>query len=436
MNIFNATYYLLTCLSLITLLWMRSERWALALFAVALALQLLIGGYSWQLLPVYLLLIIPLLLVLWSSAPQWLVGSAIVIVIAGFSLSVGLRYLLPNFAFPSPTGPHEVGITEWRSADGVEARIWYPASPGDSDRARPYLAEFDRPLFGLPPILYSHLKGRSTFAFQDAQPLQRDAHPVIVYEHSADGHAAENTFLLTDLASHGFVVVAVVHRNTLAEYELDLAALSAQPEALLDAMETVMADRGEELGLLIDELATLNQSDALLKGRLDVTQFAFLGYSLGGGIVADYCAIHKRCRAVVNLDGNPFAVAHHTGLTAPYLHVSQHVVFNMVQENGSSSATAQMADLYKREVSQVVAQTVDNGHAANWLLLRDSGHASFTDLAYWVTPRWGPLQPLFGTVNTEQSQAAIREVVRAFLQEPTSVEPTVERHSLLSEFSK
>lgn len=354
-----------------------------------------------------------------------------VIVFGGFTLSGILRYALPDFEIPQPTGKYSVGVTEYTWTSGVRVKIWYPASVGSEAKEYGYLADFNQPVMGLPPIVYSHLKGRKTFSYQDTPPIE-DIFPVIIYEHGAGGYAEDNTFLLTDLASHGFVVISVIHQNTLTEYNLDLEGLSATPEKFLAVLkDTMMPDRIKELTLVVNGLKTLSQRETLLQGRLDLDRISFVGYSLGGGIVTDYCATHPTCQAVVNLDGNPFTSAHQTGLTAPYLHISQNALLILAEDDDPMSATAQMGNLYKREVRQVVENTINNGYTADWLLLNNSGHGSFTDLSYWVAIRWGMLQSILGTVDTESSQEAIRTITREFLQNPASTESVRNRYQEL-----
>lgn len=354
--------------------------------------------------------------ILWTREPKWAI-IFLILILFGFLISGIIRWILPDFTFPEPSGSIPVGTTNYKWASGPQAKIWYPAMLKPNDENDGYLADFNRSIMGIPSIVYHHLKGRSTYAYRDAE-AENGHFPIIIYEHSADGFAEENTFLLTDLASHGFIVIAVHHDKSLADYPLDLATLAAEPEAFLAAMTgVIMPDRLADLSLVVDGLAQLNEDSILLQGRLDLSQINFVGYSLGGGIVTDYCATRSHCKAVVNLDGNPFIHAFRTGITAPYLHISQSTIFELAGQN-PGSPTAQMADLYLSDVQQVVQNTQNNVSVAEWWLLKDSGHASFTDFSYWIAPRWGMLATLFGTVDTESAQDTIRQVVREFLKNP------------------
>ena len=430
MNILTLLHIVLF-LIIASLLWMRKPQWALGLFVGAVILQLIISGHRWQFIPLYLFIVIPILLLLWQNAPQWVMAGLIFMMFCGFLLTGFLNYTFPEFAFPEPTGDYPVGVTKLDSTNDADAVIWYPAAPTENDEPYGYLTHFDKTLMGAPPIIYSHLKGKPMASFADAQAVSA-TFPVIIYAHSADGFAEENSFLLTDLASHGYVVVAIAHARGASEYDLDLQSLGTEPETFMAAMKDYpLPDRLKEVEDVIAALPAINSSHSLLQDRLDLSQINFVGYSLGGGVLSDYCALHDQCTAVLNLDGNPFMTAHTTGLSAPYFHISQNTAFELAATDGPGSPTAQTANLYIEEVSQVVANTKGNGKTAEWIMLNNSGHATFTDMAHWIGPRWGFLEILLGTVDTELAHEAIHTTTIQFLQNPTEIQATIESESEL-----
>ena len=384
----------------------------------------------------YLILFLIIVIILWVRKPHWIVTVLTLMFCFGIGLLGIYRYTLPHFPFPEATGSYDVGVTTFEHNEMVRALVWYPAEATAAQSRYGYLSHFDRPLLGLPPLVYGRLTGRPTAAYQDAIAVD-DQFPVVLYTHGADGFTEENTFLLTELASHGYVVISVVHAKSVSDYELNLQRLGSEPELFLETMKTaVMPDRLVELTWIIDQLPQLNQTDPLFQGRLDLSAINFIGYSLGGGVVSDYCALHENCTAVLNLDGNPFMTAHEHGVSAPYLHISQHAFLKLAAQSAPDSPTNQMATLYQNEVAQVIHHTKQNGQPAKWLLLQDSGHGSFTDMAYWIGPRWGFLQTFLGTVKTEASQGAIRHLAVQFLQNPENIEATPLHTNLIVDFPR
>ena len=378
-------------------------------------------GLHWQTAPLLPGVLIGVALLIFGGALRRARLLFVAVAAIGVVLAGGARYAFPVFEFPEPTGQYAVGVGDFEWDNGVRAKIWYPAAPQPGDAEAGYFSSFDGVVFGLPGFIAGHLKGRFSHAYENS-PFALDAPaPVAVYAHSADGHNEENTFLLTDLASHGFVVVAVNNTTALTGYDFDLAALSTQPEAFAAAMtNVVMADRRPEIASAVIGLSDINDAAGPLQGVLDLSAVNFVGFSLGGALVADYCSQADNCRAIVNLDGNPFAVAADRGLTSPYLHLSQTTAFENVRAGGASEAAIAFAELYTEDVGAVIDKTIENGAQAQWLALRGSGHGSFSDYALWVGVRWGALSQMLGSSDSEASFAVIRDATRVFLEDPAS----------------
>ena len=399
-----------------------STRWVL------LPLGLLVGlmlweGLRWQLAPVYLLVTVCVIAlftnpVLFSRAT---ISLSAMVILVGVSLL--LTYTFPDFQMPEPTGDYAVGVADRRiaSADGmdIDVKIWYPAMRDGHTPSQPYIANLDRSILGMPQILFSHLRGRETPTFQS--PALSDAsaqYPVVIYSHGAGTFSEDNTFLLSDLASHGFVVVSVDHPKPIDAYDVNMAGLAEAPKATLEALaKAVFPDRVREVVATVAYLDFLNEEDNLFKGRLDTHALGAVGYSLGGGVMAEYCALHQRCRVVVNLDGNPFGSARNTGIQSPYLHLSQHTLLDLDETEPADSPSAQVAQLYIDEVSDVVQHTKKHGAPAYWFQVRESGHVSFTDMALWVQPRVGPLQSMLGSGDPQVLHAVIYNLTRSFLSD-------------------
>jgi predicted dienelactone hydrolase len=143
------------------------------------------------------------------------------------------RRLMPRF--PSPTGPYPVGTATRRITDmnrpvhllrdepgrALFVRLWYPAEdPGTKPEA---LWADLRDAAGLPPpmrLLMAYLRNVRTSSRRDA-PFARSIPPrgLVVYSHGLVSFAAENTALMEDLASHGYVVMALQHLEQMAELQ-------------------------------------------------------------------------------------------------------------------------------------------------------------------------------------------------------------------------
>src|SRR5258708_37988991 len=135
----------------------------------------------------------------------------------------------PPFELPSPTGPAAVGTTRGVVIDTsraepfdlerrreIEVIAWYPTAATTGRRA-PYLRE------GLPGVrsfgtllrnagAFDELDAVRAHAFVDVPPAAgRGRLPLLVFSHGYTAPADAYTALAEDLASHGFVVVSIVH---------------------------------------------------------------------------------------------------------------------------------------------------------------------------------------------------------------------------------
>ena len=388
-----------------------------------LVLQLLVEGFRWQLAPLYALGLMVTVLALVSvvlPSPVMVLGVVMCFLLAASAFL--LSYAFPNFRMPEPTGPYAVGATErsFRDERGtLTAKVWYPAGSTEGDTPQPYLLGLKRSIMGLPPFIYSHLKGRPTRAFKNARlSTAKDAYPVIVYSHGGDGFVEDNSFLLAELASHGFIAFAVEHPKPLHAYGFDPQVLARDPEGLLAFMvNRVMPERVRDVNSVVAALDGLNQRDDLFRGRLELSKLGLLGYSLGGSVMTEVCAVQQTCRAVVNLDGNGFAAARTLGSRGPYLHLSQSVLLELADKAGDAAPVSQMAALYLGEVSDVIKHTRANGYRAVWLQLRGSGHAAFTDMIFWTPLRRGPLHAVLGGGDAAKLHATACELTRTFFED-------------------
>ncbi len=402
-----------------------------------LVLQVLTEGFRWQLAPLYALGImvtgVALARVVLPS-PLMILVIVTCFLLAAFSSL--LSYTFPNFRMPEPTGPYAVGATErtFSKARGtLTAKVWYPAEIMEGNAPQPYLLGFERSIMGLPPFIYSHLKGRPTRAFKNARlSAAKDAYPVIVYSHGGDGFVEDNSFLLTELASHGFVIFAIEHPKSLHAYGFDPQALARDPEGLLAFLvNRVMPERVRDANSVIAALGQLSQQDDLFRGRLKLSKLGLLGYSFGGSVMTEVCATQQTCRAVVNLDGNGFATARTLGSRGPYLHLSQSVLLELADEAEDAAPVSQMAALYLGEVSDVVKHTQANGYRAVWLQLAGSGHAAFTDMIFWTPLRQGPLHSVLGGGDAAKLHATVCDLTRTFFEDAGSETAAFEKARVL-----
>src|SRR5262245_41191275 len=191
---------------------------------------------TWQTVPAAIALALLTALVAWQGGGKWLRR-----IVAGFAvlliaISSALFYFLPIFELPAPNGPHAIGTRQFELTDTsrtgvledsadtprrILVRAWYPATNTTDLPTRPYLTADevrDRAIavfedFGLPEpqLMYRHFQHVRTHSHVDAPLAGANPLPVIVFSHGYWCWLGQNTALMEQLASHGYLVFSIGH---------------------------------------------------------------------------------------------------------------------------------------------------------------------------------------------------------------------------------
>lgn len=307
--------------------------------AIVLAIHLLVEGSRWQFLPVYA---VAVAVILWRllvgtrrrtrrrRRPWWYVTSGVSIVL----VSGLLAWALPVPVLPAPDGPYDIGTTTWAltdqsrddpydDVDGAPRRLvaqaWYPSdgsgpvAPLIAD-ARAFSAEL-APSVGLPAFSLRHL-ALARGAARDNSPLlaapDTGGWPVVIYSHGWTGFRNAQADLMEQLASQGFVVLALDHTyGASVTLVPDGEAIPLNPDALPDeedvgaavydaAAELLEATFTGDVAFLLDEVAAGRVPDVLAGVAVD--RVALTGHSTGGGAMVQLCISDPRCAAFVGFD--------------------------------------------------------------------------------------------------------------------------------------
>jgi predicted dienelactone hydrolase len=140
--------------------------------------------------------------------------------------------------------------------------------------------------------------------------------------------------LAEDLASHGYVVVGfdAPYRTGLvvfpdgrvmgrtAENNPELCVERAQSQQAR-CMSKLLKAWTSDTGFVLDRLERMNGSDETGKftGRLDMARVGVFGHSFGGATAAQFCHDDSRCKAGIDIDGQPFGSVVQEGLQQPFL---------------------------------------------------------------------------------------------------------------------
>ena len=428
-------------LSVVAVLWGQRPRWwvGLPVTAVFLAMaQVLVEGYRWQMLPAYLLVLVMALVAGGYSRLDGPRGGRVVVMVGGlvgvllFMVAVALPILLPVPQLLTPRGPYAVGTEVFYLVDNDRAEIytaapddrrelmvqvWYPAQATTEAERVPYIAELDvagpaiARRLGLPAFLFDHVDLVYTEARLKAPLVTEDvAYPVIIFSHGLQGFRNQNTNMVQDLASNGYVVVTIDHTyanvwsvfpdGRVTFYKGETIFTDGVPNAT-DGIGLVKV-WAADIAFVLDEVTAWNGSEALpslspFNGRLDLSKVGVFGHSTGGGATVTFCLQDVRCRAGLALDGWLLPIEETllaTGVQQPFMFIN---------------APAWLGPDNMERGRAVFEGLAQGGYMVT---IEGTEHFDFTDL-----PLFSPLTPqlgLSGSINSTRGTTIMNDYVGAF----------------------
>jgi predicted dienelactone hydrolase len=386
------------------------------------------------------------------------------VTIAVLASAMAARAQTPaTFELPTPTGPSQIGTTQWVITDpsrdetfapgkkrDVEVIAWYPQASAAGAAGAPYVRDGMEEVLSFARLAklgdaFNGLEFVKTHATLDAPPAVTTARlPVIVFQHGYTGLPSSHTALMEDLASHGWAVLNVIHPyeatgarladGTVVTFTDDKNAMRAGIMAVLNewgpeggTMDniTAAADDQEKERLMRGYFAKLNNTDRVVKrwtldvkyvldhlpkdgvagrvaARLDLSRLAAAGHSMGGVASAQFCVEDRRCKAALNLDGIPqYGTMIDTPTPAPML-----MVYSARPGRAGASDI-----IYRRAASNYYRVDVS-----------DTLHLDFTDMNLWG----GPLRQrgAYGKIDPAHAADVTRQIVREFFEQEILKQPS------------
>ena len=442
--------------------WLRAEPVLLMGLLLPFLAHLVIERHRFVMIPAYAITVILtcVLLTRWfrrarrtADAPRrrWpalrVLGriTAMMAGILALAVSSAAGFLLPVFTLPTPTGPYAVGYTEehltdssrqeWTTPDEndlreVEFSIWYPTEA--TTQGKPLA--LDRRLAkstalnasdkigtsrarGLLEISLNHFRLIDTHAVRGGEVVQvPGGFPVILYSPGLGASRFDNSSLVVDLASRGYVVVAVDHPYTsnapvtLAngrQVDRDTAdTVEMSAEESLARMTRSVSTNSADLSFVLDHLTRLNADPGgAFHDRLDLDSVGALGFSFGGATAEQVLADDPRFDAGINMDGTHFGTVRDTGVPAPSLNIlsTDHIAdISKARKGEQNQNEGSIEDARFQE------QFHDRSPGPTWAVtIENTNHVSY-DLFSFISPA------LSGNTVQPQTEETIRALVSDF----------------------
>jgi len=408
---------------------------------IILIIQLIVEGYRWQMLPAYVLVVVLFLVTLprlWKPQPPekkwsgWAIAGSVLGLLV-WLIALAVPYALPVPKIPEPTGPHAIGTQTFHMVDTsrdefytddpadkreIMMQIWYPAEPDADGETAVYLEDLDvmgsvlAERLNLPSFLLDHINLTKLSAKIDVDVLaEGEPFPVLLFSHGLRGMRQQNTAMVQELVSHGFVLATIDHTygnvmtvfpdGRVEFYNPDVLSGEGEPPHTNTQLVQVWAD---DMGYVLDQLTAWNdEANGDFSGRFDLSEVGAFGHSTGGGATVQFCGQDERCQAGVGLDAWVVPVSDQVvaaGLDEPFLFLRADLWgFDDSTENHTIAET-----LYAESSETSYLATVDGAN-----------HYDFTDI-----PLLSPLTPqlnLSSEMDSDYTVEMMNTMTSAFFRQ-------------------
>ena len=418
-----------------------------------------------------------------TQTPKILKGIGISLSFVFLILTAFLAYALPVFKLPKPTGSYAVGIQYFHLIDGSRTdpfldgstqkrelmiKIYYPAQTDDTKPFSPYfhspqLVRLFAAFYGLPAFSFDQLNlvktnSKEGLQLSDAQP----AYPVILFSHGAGTSMEVHTSQCEDLASHGYVVVAIDHTYASAGTVFPDRVVSAKDATtnfdVPEPAEIITQIMADDSSFVIDKLTEMNEGKikTIFNGRLDLDRIGAMGHSVGGAVAYNLAINDRRIKAAVDLDGVVFLAPKENPKTViPVLMLANDQYHIQAIENreplmkrfadmdavdqkitldiyGSQQAYQEAYDRARENVLGLIEVLKANG---NLFTIAGSDHMKFTDIGLFISiPQLRELIGIKGKTDPARCLEITRAVTLAFFDQHLKGKAEVPLESLANQY--
>ena len=287
--------------------------------------------------------------------------------------SFGLLFSFIVTSLPAPSGEHSVGVRDFELADQTRqgvlraeeheprrllVRVWYPAGDIEGLSPRRYFNDLEAETtagglgssLGM-PFLFRYMAHSSTNSYEGAPLFEAAANqPVVIYSHGYTSFLSQNTALMEELASHGYIVYSVQHTYDASPTVFPNGDVAELDPAIFEEAQAMQKEFPEDMiaaftGETFDDRRRATQSiykrsleegqriaslsapiwladrifvhDQLEAGAVpdsvfeivaasDLRSVGEIGMSFGGSTTGGVCMVDPRCAAGINLDGGDY----------------------------------------------------------------------------------------------------------------------------------
>jgi dienelactone hydrolase len=332
----------------------------------------------------------------------------------------------PTVRLPNLPGSARVGTRTLRLVDSARSdrsfrsghrellvQLWYPTDGSGGGGYARYLplriARVIERTYHLPAGIVSRIRTHARIG----AAVAAGAHPVLLYSPGSSEMRSDATALVENLASRGFVVVAIdhTHESQLVEFPdghlVRGTFVDTGPASNLRALRVRIADAR----FVLDQLARLDRR-GMFAGHLDLARVGMFGFSLGGATAAATMLTDPRLKAGADLDGSLYGPVAHEGLRRPFLLMLSPIPAAFKKRCRARCRGLSEFDFFRRFYS--------HSRGPRYALeLKGSSHESFDD-PVWIKPQLAIADPAaarqfnVGTISARAAVATVSGYLTAF----------------------
>ncbi len=264
--------------------------------------------------------------------------------------------IIPFNDLPAPTGSFSVGTRvfnwednnreEWfTEKDGdfrkVVVQVWYPTEEVSGETA-PYLdfaQDRVRPIseqVELPPFMIKHIQDVNSNSYlNSALKSSAESYPLVIFSHGLGGMRMQNTIQMEELASKGFIALAMDHAfdanvtifndGSSADYRSAIVG-EVTPDEFWEIRLPQINTRVADVSFVLDHIQEIQDKDDGFWSKIDLGRVGIMGHSFGGGTAIVASSRDTRFDACIALDGWLVPIEQSiikNGLKVPFLFMGQ-----------------------------------------------------------------------------------------------------------------
>jgi len=259
-----------------------------------------------------------------------------IIIISIIMLSIGC-VSVPFNDVPKPTGNKntatysieliDLNRLEWFTDSPNDLRkimiqVWYPTDEYEGEKEL-YIDYGDIRIkaladqFDYNPSLFRKLINIKTNSIKRAVPSKDSSFPLIIFSHGLGGNRTQNTIMVEELASHGYVVIAIEHpydanvsifnSGEIADYRSGInyqnrKSQKLTPEEFWAIRLPQLKTRAGDVNFVLNQIELGNFPNQLMK-IINLDNIGIFGHSFGGATSIYSSYVDDRIDACINLDG-------------------------------------------------------------------------------------------------------------------------------------